>query len=245
MIAKCLKHHDLPLTIIFKLNYIVIDIIYTHFSNLSTVTPKTLDNNIWIVDNFLPTQIYNSVVQDINKISNWELCDDDVTTRYETTKLFQSSVLQTLLLCMNSNYMCEWLNHHVGTKGLLPDPYLHGAGLCRTEQGSKLSLHCDFNWANHISLNREINAILYLTKTWQEDWNGDLQFWNNDRTECYKKLYPLPNRLIFWKYDKDLWHGMPDILANPKNNPRDQICIWYYKSNDLPKNNPQTSVSKS
>jgi len=223
------------------------DHIINFFNNMSEIVPYTINHKkqIYCVDNFLPSNVYEDCIKEIKKISNWDLCDDEITTRSETNKLYQSSLLQTLLLLLNSNYMCEWLNKHTNSQGLLSDPYFHGAGLCRTEQGAKLSLHCDFNWAKHIKLNRSVNAILYLTKDWQKQWNGDLQFWNHDKSECIEKLYPLPNRLIFWKYDKDLWHGMPKSLANPTDNPRDQICVWYYTSNDKPKNNPQTSRSKT
>ena len=221
--------------------------ILNFFSNISSISPVLVnkEKSIWMVDNFLPNNVYQAITSEIDVIDNWELCSDEVTTRKETTKLYQSPLLQSLLLLLNSNYMCEWLNIQTKNTGLVTDPYLHGAGLCRTEQGSKLSLHCDFNWANHIKLNRSINAILYLTKKWEENWNGDLQFWNKDKTKCVKKLFPLPNRLVFWRYDTDLWHGMPEILNNPLNVPRDQICIWYYSSDNKPKTNPQTSTSKA
>jgi hypothetical protein len=217
------------------------------FSNISSINSTVVnkEKKIWMVDDFLPKDVYHQITNEIDKIDNWDLCSDEVTTRKETTKLHQSPLLQTLILLLNSNYMCEWLNKQTNQTGLIADPYLHGAGLCRTEQGAKLSLHCDFNWANHIKLNRTLNAILYLPKKWQKDWNGDLQFWNNDKSECIEKIFPLPNRLVFWTYSADLWHGMPQILKNPLDNPRDQMCIWYYSSNDKPKNNPQTSTSKT
>ena len=59
--------------------------ILNFFSNISPTSPVLVnkEKSIWMVDNFLPKNVYQEITSEIDKIDNWELCSDEVTTRKE------------------------------------------------------------------------------------------------------------------------------------------------------------------
>ena len=46
---------------------------------------------------------------------------------------------------------------------------------------------------------RRLNIILFLTKDWKEEWNGDNQLWSNDMKKCMVKTYPKFNSAIIFE----------------------------------------------
>ena len=137
-----------------------------------------------------------------------------------------SSVQQAL---STSNFL-QWLGKLTGHSDLIPDPHMIGAGYMRCQQGDSLKLHTDFNFNNTLGLYRLISINIYLNTGWQEAWNGDLQFWDFDRTRCVKRYYPEAGRAVIWTYHKFGFHGHPNPLKCPIEVNRDGFRIFYYVS---------------
>lgn len=214
--------------------------IYKYFSNIFTLYPPLNLNNFHIdkipvpytiIDNFLPTEIFEAVVTDINNINNYTVFSNDSSYRKECRDFTEASMLQTLSNSLQSSNFVKWVEAVTGIKKLISDPHLRGAGLSRVPTGNKLGLHTDFNWNNELQLNRKVNLILYLTPDWQSEWNGDLEFWNFENTECQVKIEPKANRLAIWNYDPRLVHGLSTALSMPIGTYRDNLIHFYYTSN--------------
>lgn len=220
--------------------------LYNFFDGLSTCIPKKvteMPTHIWLIDDFLPADIYKNILYEIKNISRWSEFNnyDSGSKRRECRDFIESPLIETLSYCFNSNKMINWLESNTDRQGLIPDPHLLGGGLCGVDPGNKLDLHTDFNWNNRLRLNRSLNLILYLTERWEDNWNGALEFWDDDKQQCLHKILPSPNRLVIWHYTTSLIHGFPQTLCSPQGVNRYNLVHFYYTSNSTWEEDPRRS----
>lgn len=194
-----------------------------------------------VIDNFLPEDIYQSIVADINNISNYTVFANTSSSRRECRDFKEAPLLQSLSHGFNSSKFLYWIEKITGIEKLIPDPHLRGGGLSRISSGDKLGLHTDFNWNDQLSVNRKVNLILYLTPNWQSDWDGDLELWNKENTECTTSIEPRGNRLALWNYETWLVHGNSKMLNTPADVSRDNLIHFYYTSNATWEETPRRS----
>ncbi len=122
----------------------------------------------------------------------------------------------------------EFLSIVTGIKGLMPDPYLWGAGFHQILRGGKLAVHADFNIHPVSQLYRRVNLLLYLNEGWDDAWGGNLELWNHDMTECAKKISPKFNNMVIFSTTEDSFHGHPDPLDCPPDVVRRSLALYYY-----------------
>ena len=222
------------------------DRLYSFFNNLSELSITNYYTNpvpMWIIDDFLPNDIFNEVVAEKSFVSNWTDFSNEYSSskRKESRNVTGAPLLESLMMSFNSNKTVNWLESITETEGLIPDPHYLGGGFCKVMSGSKLDLHTDFNWNNRLRLNRKVNLMLYINKEWNDDWGGALEFWDNEKSHCIQRIEPLPNRLIFWMYDTKLIHGFPGVLDCPDDISRDNLIHFYYNSNSTWDEDPRRS----
>jgi hypothetical protein len=138
--------------------------------------------------------------------------------------------IQQLLFALQSKPFLEFLTNLTGIRGLLPDPYLHGAGFHQILKGGKLSIHADFNMHPEIGLRRRVNLLLYLNEGWQRDWEGCLELWNEDMSACVKSISPIFNRMVIFNTSDVAFHGHPRRLRCPVSTVRQSLALYYYSS---------------
>ena len=223
------------------------DKLYSFFNKLGEVTPTYYFDNparIWIIDNFLPQNIFNEAISQIKNIANWTDFKNEhsSSTRKECRNLTDAPLIESIANAFNSSKTINWMESITNEEGLIPDPHFLGGGLCKVLSQSKLDLHTDFNWNNRLKINRKVNLMLYMNNEWKDEWGGALEFWDNNKTECVQKIQPYPNRLILWVYDTELIHGFPDLLNTPANISRDNLILFYYTSNSDWDKNPRRST---
>lgn len=196
-----------------------------------------------IIDNFLPEEIFNSVAFEIDFLQpkDWTVFSNNKSYRQECRNLSDAPRLQSMAYSFQGSLFLKWIETITGLEKLIADPHMRGGGVCRASAGDSLGLHNDFNWNEQIRLTRRLNLILYMNKEWQDDWGGDLEFWNFDRTRCVTKISPRPNRLAIWLYDENLIHGYPSPLSCPDNVFRQNFIQFYYSSNATHETPPHRS----
>ena len=136
--------------------------------------------------------------------------------------------LHHILAAFNSFPFLNFLEKLTGIKYLLSDPYFHGGGIHQTLPGGKLSIHTDFNLLKDLGLYRRINVILYLNESWKDEYGGDLELWNEDKSQCEAKIAPLFNRLAIFETNKKTFHGHPAPLNTPAGITRKSLALYYY-----------------
>lgn len=139
---------------------------------------------------------------------------------------------RALIHNLNSAPFLLFLEHLTGIENLIPDPYLHGAGLHKSKKGGKLGVHIDFNRHRKMNVQRRINVLIYLNKDWDSSWGGDFELWDEAKLACEKKIAPLFNRMAIFSTTETSFHGHPHPLTCPDNRERLSIALYYYTASE-------------
>ena len=110
------------------------------------------------------------------------------------------------------------------------DPYLHGAGLHVHPINGRLNIHLDYEKHPISGKERRLNLILYLSKEWNINWNGETQLWDKNMEKCVVKSPVIFNTAIIFKTNDISWHGLPQKITCPENVYRKSFA-YYYVSN--------------
>ena len=84
------------------------------------------------------------------------------------------------------------------------------------------------------------NEIFFLNKDWDPSWEGNLELWKTDRSQCGASIAPIFNRLVVFNSFKYAYHGVPKILC-PEDKKRVSIAMYYYTFEDQ-ENLPEEEV---
>lgn len=89
------------------------------------------------------------------------------------------------------------------------------------ERGDFLARHNDAN-------NGVVGFVLYLSKNWQPDWGGEIEFMNRETLETHTSLLPSFNKLLIFSINelKDLQHEVKMISDNA-NEKRLAYSGWF------------------
>ncbi|MFT3928828.1 MAG: 2OG-Fe(II) oxygenase [Spongiibacteraceae bacterium] len=133
---------------------------------------------------------------------------------------------------LNSEPFLSFLEKLTGIEGLIPDPYLEGAGLHKIPRGGKLGVHVDFNEHRKMNLYRRLNVIIYLNKDWREEYGGHFELWSENKNQCEKKLLPIFNRMAIFNTTATSFHGHPEPLTCPEDRSRISLALYYYTARE-------------
>jgi len=135
---------------------------------------------------------------------------------------------------MNGADFLRAISSLFGIEKLMPDPYFSGGGLNVTRKGGLLDVHVDGNYHDASGLNRRMNALLYFNPDWQPEWGGEFGIYDETGSKCIKKVAPLFNRLVVFDTHDKSWHGLPDPVNFPDDNPRRSLLLYYYTKEKRP-----------
>lgn len=144
----------------------------------------------------------------------------------EKTKLFMHF--------LNSQPFLEFLEILTGVENLIPDPQYSGGGYHQIMPGGFLKVHADFNKHPVYSLDRRLNALVYLNEDWEESYGGALELWDKDMKHSVEKIFPFFNRLVVFSTNDFTFHGHPEPLKCPEGRSRKSLALYYY-TNGRPK----------
>lgn len=128
---------------------------------------------------------------------------------------------------MYSPPFLKFLEELTGINDLLIDPTLLGGGIHKTLRGGHLEVHADFNLHPHLNLHRRLNVLLYLNDGWKTEWNGQLELWKTDMSQCVQKVEPIANRMVVFTITDNAFHGHPAPLLTDQ---RLSLALYYYTS---------------
>jgi len=134
----------------------------------------------------------------------------------------------SLINLLNGRDVINFLERLTGISGLLPDPHLAGGGLHEIHSGGMLKVHADFNYHEHLKVDRRLNLLLYLNEDWSEHYGGHLQLWDKEMRKMVRKVSPIFNRSVVFSTTDDSYHGHPDPLTCPEDRSRRSIAMYYY-----------------
>ena len=181
------------------------------------------------INDFAHEAALEGVVDEIESVGDWSVMSDQYQEKAacNSTRLMGPKT-RALVQFLNGQEVIMFLEKLTGIKGLVPDPLLAGGGLHELRTGGYLGVHADFNFQEHMRLDRRINLLLYLNKGWSEDWGGNLELWDNDMKSCVKKIAPEFNRCVIFNTTDKSFHGNPQPITAPDGRPRRSIAMYYY-----------------
>lgn len=127
----------------------------------------------------------------------------------------------------------SFIENTTGTKDLIPDAGLHGAGWHIHGNKGKLNIHLDYSLHPKLNLLRKYNLILYLSPEWKPEWGGNLEFWSHDKEKNLPKEKVATveckfNRAVIFDASKNSWHGFNDPINCPEGHYRKSIALYYH-----------------
>ena len=138
--------------------------------------------------------------------------------------------IKKLFNLLSCEEIIEKINTLSGIGNLEYDPYLHGAGLHIHKKGGKLDMHLDYEKHPNLNKERRVNIILYMTKDWQDEWNGETQLWDKNLSNCVSKSKVIFNNALIFKTNEISWHGLPELINCPEGILRKTIAYYYISS---------------
>jgi Rps23 Pro-64 3,4-dihydroxylase Tpa1-like proline 4-hydroxylase len=182
------------------------------------------------LDNFLKEEYAEEIYKNFpTDFENWHKYCNPLEVKYANDDINNmNEPIKKLFYLLSTNKLVETFSEITNIKDLDYDPYLHGAGLHAHPRYGRLNMHLDYE--KHPKLEnkqRRLNIILFLTKDWKEEWNGDNQLWDKDMKECMVKTYPKFNSAIIFKTDELSWHGLPEKIMCPEGVYRKSLAYYY------------------
>ncbi len=117
---------------------------------------------------------------------------------------------------------------------LMPDPYFTGGGLNLSEKNGHLDVHIDGNYHDASGMNRRVNLLYYLNPNWEKSWGGEFGIYDKHGENLIKSVEPLHNLCIIFDTHDNSFHGLPNPINFPVNDPRRSIILYYYTVSPRP-----------
>lgn len=194
-----------------------------------------------VIDEFLPLDIAEMCLDKFPSLDEpvWEKTNDtDIEIKYRTTWQSEFDIpdgLVDVIRVLNSAPVLQAMSKCLGIPKLMPDPYFSGGGLNVSTRGGLLDVHVDGNYHDASGLNRRANALIYLNPDWKEEYGGSFGVYSKTGETLVKEIPPLFNRMVLFDSHDYSFHGLPDPINFPEDNPRRSIILYYYTKEPRPK----------
>ena len=186
------------------------------------------------VENFLPEPLLRKVLESFPAPSDefWETSLIDVveSKRRTTWSSFFDipNNINDVVCLLNSSLFLKFGSKVLDIKKLMPDPYFTGGGLNESFTGDYLDVHVDGNYHDASGLNRRVNAILYLSEEWKQEWGGNFGIYSDQgKTKVYE-IVPKLNTLVLFDTSDVSYHGYPEPITCPTDVSRRSLILYYY-----------------
>jgi|KBSSwiStaDraftv2_1062776.scaffolds.fasta_scaffold83022_3 hypothetical protein len=184
-----------------------------------------------VYDDFLPTDLAAALSTSFPAPDSmaWISRDNAQNRRlYQHDETLMPALHRAMLREFNSRQFVLFLETLTGIDNLIPDPYFIGGGLHLSGRDDFLKVHADFNWHHKLQAHRRVNALMYLSDEWYEEWAGAVEFWDKDMTGPVDMAYPNFNRLVVFSTSENSNHGQPRHNMCPEGTYRKVINLYYY-----------------
>jgi Rps23 Pro-64 3,4-dihydroxylase Tpa1-like proline 4-hydroxylase len=185
-----------------------------------------------VIDNLFAPHILDPLLDEMAQMqdSQWLLVESQP---HERIRRMRSAVdlgpagAQMVSLVHSAQFL-YLLSEITGIWQLLPDPYLQGAGYAQMRRGDFFKVHSDRNVAYDTGLSRRLAMIVFLNKAWDPGYNGQLELWNDEATQCNVSVEPAFNRTILFEVADPNYHGVPAPIACPEDRSRQSFIVYYH-----------------
>ena len=189
------------------------------------------------IDNFFNPTTYKNICDTFPHAEDeiWKTPTNVHTLNKSVTKrgplglkeyLFKESQ-RRLFMELHSSLFLNFLEKLTGISGLIPDPYFAEGSYAMSKSGGILNIHADFSHHDELNLERRLNILIYLNDDWKNEYEGALNFYDQNLV-LVKKLYPIGNRIAIFTTSEHSFHGFPETITCPEDMVRKSINLYYY-----------------
>ena len=142
---------------------------------------------------------------------------------------FQDKNTKEFLNFLNGSEFIDFLQEITSIKEpLIPDPHFIGGGLHESKKGGFLKIHTDYCKHPETNLDRRVNLLVFLNQNWEKQYNGYLNLFDKEMSDCVKKIAPNFNTTVIFNTTDFTYHGVPDPILCPENESRKSLlCIIF------------------
>jgi hypothetical protein len=169
-----------------------------------------------VLDDFLSEEDLISIDKELENISWPKLFQRAGSYMYENTDIANLPIMQKMYNKFSTPDFLQSLEKKLGIQGIVPDPYLTGAGYSEIKDHGDLKPHIDFNWNDNIKMYRVCSLIIYLSN----DYEGG-EIWFEDRDPVITKR----NRAIIFEHSETIRHQVMPVKGIRRN-----LRFFYYAS---------------
>jgi hypothetical protein len=184
-----------------------------------------------VLENLFSTRFLRDVVSEIPPLGDamWVHHDDDHQNKFGLRSAVTLGDNGThLAALLHSASFLYFLSEITGIWGLLPDPYLQGAGFHVLPRGAKFDIHIDRKTDYVTGLRRRLALIVYLNDNWKTEYGGQLELWNKQGTERVVSVDPNLNTTVLFEVADGNYHGNPNQIACPPGQTRNSFIVYYH-----------------
>jgi hypothetical protein len=185
-----------------------------------------------VIDELFSQHILDSLLEEMAGMAErqWLLVENESRERMRRMRsgVELGSAGAQLVGLVHSAAFLYLLSEITGIWQLLPDPYLQGAGYAVMQPGDFFSVHSDRNIAYETGLTRRLAMIVFLNKSWDPKYKGQLELWNSDATRCDVSIDPSYNRTVIFEVAHPNYHGVPAPIACPADRSRQSFIVYYH-----------------
>src|SRR5579863_4709614 len=169
-----------------------------------------------VIDNMFSEQLLGALQSEISELApdQWSVIEHEGLER--TARMRPGTELGAagaqLIGIVHSRACLYLLAEIAGIWQLLPDPYLQGSGYAVMRRGDYFGVHSDRSVAYETGLTRRLAMIIYLNKSWNPEYGGQLELWNSDATRCAVSIDPIFNKTVIFEVSDPNYHGVPTPL---------------------------------
>ena len=183
-----------------------------------------------IIPNFLNDKFANIVHDEFpdNYHEDWHHYNNPIEVKYAYDDIKNLPLhIKQIFYLLSTKEITNLFSGISGIENIEYDPFLHGAGLHAQPRNGRLHMHLDYEKHPETSKERRLNLILYLSKDWKKEWNGETQLWDKDMRECVVKSPVVFNTAILFTTNNESWHGLPEKITCPKGMARKSLAYYY------------------
>ena len=184
-----------------------------------------------VIDNFFDEKYLSTLISEFPSINDstksWHIYHNPIEKKYALNKFDTVATYNLLFQKLQTKEFVNIISQITSITNLENDPLLHGAGIHYHPNGGKLDVHLDYSIHPISGKERRVNLIIYLNKEWKEEYNGDLQLWDDNFQGAVKKYYPVYNRAVLFRTSDISYHGLPHPIKCPDNTGRKSLAIYY------------------
>ncbi len=182
-----------------------------------------------IIPNFLNEQYADLLHQQFpHNFTDWHKYNNPIEVKYAYDDIINLPIdIKKLFYLLSTDEITKCFAELSGIDNIEYDPYLNGAGLHAHPKNGRLNMHLDYEKHPYTNKQRRLNVILYLSKEWNEEWNGHTELWDKNMTECKVKSPVKFNTAFIFKTNNISWHGLPEKITCPKGVMRKSIAYYY------------------